>query len=43
MSVPLGLSEQKQRNWFKPNKKLGFYLGISKYDKIGLEVNGKIK
>ena len=37
MSVPLDLVEQKRRNWFKPNKKIGFYLGVSKYDKIGIK------
>ena len=42
MSVPLDLVEQKRRNWFKPNKKIGFYLGISKYDKIGIEEKGTV-
>ena len=40
MSVPLDLSQQKQQTWFKPNKKIGFYLGFTTYDKVGLELNG---
>ena len=34
MSTPLSLNEQKNSNWFKPNKKYGLYIGISKYDKV---------
>ena len=37
MSVPLDLVEHKRNNWFKPNKKIGFYMGVSIYDKIGIE------
>ena len=40
MSVPLDLYEQKKETWFKPNKKIGFYLGFTKYDNVGLELNG---
>ena len=38
MSVPLDLTQQKKQNWFKPNKKIGFYLGLTKYDNIGIEL-----
>ena len=41
MSVPLDLPQQKKQNWFKPNKQIGFYLGISKYDSIGIQLGGK--
>ena len=40
MSVPLDLTQQKQQTWFRPNKKIGFYLGFTKYDNVGLELNG---
>ena len=36
MSVPLTLSEQKRKNWFRPAKKYGLYIGISKYQDLGL-------
>ena len=37
MSIPLSLNEQKKSNWFKPNKKYGLYIGISKYDNVNVK------
>ena len=42
MVLPLTLEEQKSQNWFKPTKKLGFYIGISDYSNVAREINGQI-
>ena len=43
MTVPLSFYQQKTQQWFKPNKKLGLYIGISKYENLAIEHNGRIE
>ena len=34
MSEPLKLDEQKKCNWFRPHRKCGLYIGVTKYEQV---------
>ena len=39
MSEPLKLDEQKKSNWFRPHRKCGLYIGVTKYDQVSIKKN----